>query len=55
MPQLKFSKDGNPLRDDMRYEWDNNPTAGTYRLTIRNAQVSDEGTFRYDIKKKKRK
>lgn len=46
MPELKFSKDGNPLWDDPRYEWDNNPAAGTYRLRIRNAVVGDEGTFR---------
>jgi hypothetical protein len=46
MPQVKFAKDGNPLRDDMRYEWDNNPAAGTYKLKIRNATLSDEGTWR---------
>lgn len=46
MPEVKFSKDGNPLWDDARYEWDNNPAAGTYKLKIRNAGLSDEGTFR---------
>lgn len=46
MPSVKWSKDGNPLWEDARYEWDNNPAAGTYRLKIRNATVADEGTFR---------
>uniref|UniRef100_A0A0N4ZKF6 Obscurin n=1 Tax=Parastrongyloides trichosuri TaxID=131310 RepID=A0A0N4ZKF6_PARTI len=45
-PLIKWSKDGAPLFDDSRFEWDNNPTGGTYSLKIRNAKNSDEGTYR---------
>ena len=46
MPVLKWSKDGHPLIEDSRFEWDNNPAAGTYRLKIRNSSVDNEGTYR---------
>jgi hypothetical protein len=46
MPQVKWSKDGGALHDDYRYEWKNDPKAGTYRLKIRDANTYDEGTYR---------
>lgn len=46
MPQVKWSKDGNPIWEDARYEWDNDPASGHYRLKIRDASVHDEGTYR---------
>ncbi|KAI1702784.1 immunoglobulin domain-containing protein [Ditylenchus destructor] len=46
MPALKWSKDGGPLFEDFRFEWENNPSAGTYQLRIRDATVNDEGTYR---------
>lgn len=46
IPSVKWTKDGNPLWDDPRYEWDNNPTAGTYRLLIKDFSAADEGTYR---------
>uniref|UniRef100_A0A0N5CB57 Muscle M-line assembly protein unc-89 n=1 Tax=Strongyloides papillosus TaxID=174720 RepID=A0A0N5CB57_STREA len=46
MPIVKWSKDGVPLFDDNRFEWDNNPSNGTYSLKIKNSKNSDEGTYR---------
>uniref|UniRef100_A0AAF5HXT5 Uncharacterized protein n=1 Tax=Strongyloides stercoralis TaxID=6248 RepID=A0AAF5HXT5_STRER len=46
MPLVKWSKDGVPLFDDKRFEWDNNPSNGTYSLRIENCKSSDEGTYR---------
>ena len=46
MPTLKWSKDGQPLLEDNRFEWDTQPEKGTYRLTIKNASIHDEGTYR---------
>uniref|UniRef100_A0A915E306 Ig-like domain-containing protein n=1 Tax=Ditylenchus dipsaci TaxID=166011 RepID=A0A915E306_9BILA len=46
MPTLKWSKDGGPLREDFRFEWDNDAASGTYRLHIRESNINDEGTYR---------
>lgn len=46
MPQVKWTKDGELLWDDVRYQWKNDPNAGLYHLSITNATVQDEGTYR---------
>uniref|UniRef100_A0A1I7VN34 Immunoglobulin I-set domain-containing protein n=1 Tax=Loa loa TaxID=7209 RepID=A0A1I7VN34_LOALO len=46
MPTIKWSKDGMVLRDDSRYQWEIDATAGTYRLKINDANVNDEGSYR---------
>nr|CRZ24661.1 BMA-UNC-89, isoform b [Brugia malayi] len=46
MPAIKWSKDGMILRDDSRYQWEIDSTAGTYRLKINDANVNDEGAYR---------
>jgi hypothetical protein len=46
MPSVKWSKDGRPLVEDGRFEWDNKPEQGHYRLRIRDAGRNDEGTYR---------
>ncbi|CEF63660.1 Hemicentin-1 [Strongyloides ratti] len=46
MPVVKWSKDGAPLFEDKRFEWNNNPSNGTYSLRINNCKNSDEGTYR---------
>ncbi|VDN88793.1 unnamed protein product, partial [Brugia pahangi] len=46
MPTIKWSKDGMILRDDSRYQWEIDSTAGTYRLKINDANVNDEGAYR---------
>ncbi|KAL3121108.1 hypothetical protein niasHT_005368 [Heterodera trifolii] len=46
MPSVKWSKDGRPLMEDARFEWDNKPEQGNYRLRIREANLHDEGTYR---------
>uniref|UniRef100_A0AC35UA75 Muscle M-line assembly protein unc-89 n=1 Tax=Rhabditophanes sp. KR3021 TaxID=114890 RepID=A0AC35UA75_9BILA len=43
---VKFTKDGIPLFDDSRYEWNNNVGDGCYSLRINNARHSDAGTIR---------
>ncbi|VDO81206.1 unnamed protein product [Onchocerca flexuosa] len=34
MPLVKWSKDGMVVRDDSRYQWDIDVTAGVYRLKV---------------------
>uniref|UniRef100_A0A914I5C8 Muscle M-line assembly protein unc-89 n=1 Tax=Globodera rostochiensis TaxID=31243 RepID=A0A914I5C8_GLORO len=46
MPIVKWSKDGRPLMEDVRFEWDNRPDQGHYRLRIRETTLHDEGTYR---------
>jgi titin len=46
MPTLKWSKDGRPLLEDGRFEWENKPEQGHYRLRIRDSNRNDEGTYR---------
>uniref|UniRef100_A0A0R3RFL5 Muscle M-line assembly protein unc-89 n=1 Tax=Elaeophora elaphi TaxID=1147741 RepID=A0A0R3RFL5_9BILA len=46
MPSVKWSKDGMVLRDDARYQWEIDATAGIHRLKIKEANVSDEGAYR---------
>jgi hypothetical protein len=46
MPSVKWSKDGRPLMEDARFEWENKPEQGHYRLRIREANQHDEGTYR---------
>ncbi|KAI6178452.1 hypothetical protein M3Y98_00502300 [Aphelenchoides besseyi] len=43
-PTVKFTKDGNLLKTDPRYQWNNDPASGTYKLRIRNANVFDEAS-----------
>uniref|UniRef100_A0A914WDR8 Muscle M-line assembly protein unc-89 n=1 Tax=Plectus sambesii TaxID=2011161 RepID=A0A914WDR8_9BILA len=45
-PTIKWSKDGGPLREDIRYTLESEASTGKHRLTIRNATVQDEGTYR---------
>ncbi|VDL81541.1 unnamed protein product [Nippostrongylus brasiliensis] len=46
MPQVKWSKDGGPIWEDSRYEWDIDEAKGVYHLRITSATVNDEGTYR---------
>ncbi|EYB87861.1 hypothetical protein Y032_0256g374 [Ancylostoma ceylanicum] len=46
MPQVKWSKDGGPIWEDSRYQWEIDETKGTYHLRITSATVNDEGTYR---------
>lgn len=46
MPTVRWTKDGGPLIEDARFEWDNKPEKGTYLLKIKNASLYDEGTYR---------
>ena len=46
MPTCKWTLNGNPLRDDPRYEFTSDAAAGTYKLRIRDATRHDEGTWR---------
>uniref|UniRef100_A0A0N4WUT8 Muscle M-line assembly protein unc-89 n=1 Tax=Haemonchus placei TaxID=6290 RepID=A0A0N4WUT8_HAEPC len=46
MPQVKWSRDGGPIWEDSRYEWDIDEAKGIYHLRIQSATVNDEGTYR---------
>ncbi|KAK5975978.1 hypothetical protein GCK32_004118, partial [Trichostrongylus colubriformis] len=46
MPQVKWSKDGGPIWEDSRYEWNIDEAKGVYHLRIKSATVHDEGTYR---------
>ena len=46
MPHVKWSKDGGPIWEDARYEWDIDEAKGVYHLRIKNSTVADEGTYR---------
>lgn len=46
IPQVKWTKNGEPLWDDARYKWDTDQAAGRYYLLIQNSTLHDEGTYR---------
>ncbi|VDN19931.1 unnamed protein product [Cylicostephanus goldi] len=46
MPQVKWSRDGGPIWEDSRYEWEVDEAKGLYHLRITSATVNDEGTYR---------
>ncbi|VDM52411.1 unnamed protein product, partial [Angiostrongylus costaricensis] len=46
MPQVKWSKDGGPIWEDSRYEWEVDEAKGTYHLRITSVNLNDEGTYR---------
>lgn len=46
MPSVKWSKDGGPIWEDARYDWDLDEAKGVYHLRIRNSTIADEGTYR---------
>ncbi|CAD6189828.1 unnamed protein product [Caenorhabditis auriculariae] len=45
-PTVKWSKDGGPIWEDPRYDWNIDEAKGSYQLRIKNATVADEGTYR---------
>lgn len=46
MPKIKWTKDGELLFNDSRYQLENNFTTGYCHLFISNATVQDVGTYR---------